>query len=117
MGLTYVNGNVTGPRGESAGVRFLVDSGATYSLLPHQTWTKLGIEPEEEMECTLVDGTVLKRRVGVCDVSLLGKRRSSPVILGELNDDEALLGAITLENFGLVLDPFSRKLSPLRVRL
>lgn len=34
MGLTYIEGTVTGPTGKHAIVRFLVDSGATYTLLP-----------------------------------------------------------------------------------
>ena len=40
----------------------------------------------------------------------------TPVILGEAGD-EALLGAVTLEIFGLVLHPFSRTLEPMRAML
>jgi hypothetical protein len=49
-------------------------------------------------------------------VSYQGYRAPSPVVLGEPNDD-ALLGAITLENMGLVLNPFERTLRPARMRL
>jgi hypothetical protein len=38
------------------------------------------------------------------------------VILGEAGD-EALLGAVTLEIFGLVLHPFKRTLEPMRMML
>lgn len=38
MGVTYVEGTVRGPDGKQAGVRFLVDSGATYTLLPYAVW-------------------------------------------------------------------------------
>jgi len=38
------------------------------------------------------------------------------VILGE-GDDEALLGAVTLESLGLVLHPFERSLRPMRMML
>lgn len=34
MGITYIEGVVTGPTGKQARVRFLMDSGATYTLLP-----------------------------------------------------------------------------------
>lgn len=34
MGLTCIEGEVFGPAGRAAQVRFLVDSGATYTLLP-----------------------------------------------------------------------------------
>ena len=117
MGMTYINGHITGPDGTCETLRFLVDSGATYSLMPHEVWTKLGIISTDEFECSLVDGTVVRRRVGECEIDVAGKRRHSPVILGEPEDNEALLGALTLENLGLVLNPFSRTLRPMRVRL
>lgn len=34
MGITYLEGVVTGPTGKQATVRLLVDTGATYTLLP-----------------------------------------------------------------------------------
>ena len=47
MGLTFVPGKVTGPTGASRTVGFHVDSGATYSLLPHDIWQELGLEATE----------------------------------------------------------------------
>ncbi len=38
MGITYISGTVRGPAGIEAEVNLLIDSGATYSLLPHRTW-------------------------------------------------------------------------------
>ena len=40
----------------------------------------------------------------------------TPVILGEPGD-EGLLGVVTLEILGLVLNPFNRTLQPLRAML
>ena len=40
----------------------------------------------------------------------------APVIFGELGD-EPLLGATTLEALGLVLNPFTRTLHPMRMLL
>ncbi len=40
----------------------------------------------------------------------------TPAILGEPGD-EALLGAVTLEILGLVLNPFNRTLQPMRMLL
>jgi len=45
-----------------------------------------------------------------------GVRAPSPVILGEPGD-AALLGTVTLESLGLVLNPFDRTLHPMRARL
>ncbi len=65
---------------------------------------------------TLVDGTTIQRHVSECRFAYKGTDAFSPVILGEPND-EALLGAVTLENLGLVLNPFERTLQPMRLRL
>ena len=116
MGLTYVDGVVYGPTGGEASVRFLVDSGATYSLLPTPVWEDIGLEPLREMTFTLADGTAVQRRIGECSLSLPHGAFHTPVILGEAGD-EALLGAVTLEIFGLVLHPFSRTLEPMRAML
>lgn len=45
MGITYITGTVRGPKGEKE-VRFLIDSGATYSLLPGRISQEIGLEPE-----------------------------------------------------------------------
>ncbi len=44
MGITHITGTVTGPSGKERTVRFLVDSGATYTLLPQalvEGWKKI----------------------------------------------------------------------------
>ena len=38
MGVTYVEGQVKGPSNKQETVKFLVDSGATYSSLPKAVW-------------------------------------------------------------------------------
>ena len=53
---------------------------------------------------------------GECSLSLPHGAFHTPVILGEAGD-EALLGAVTLEIFGLILHPFSRTLEPMRAML
>jgi len=40
-------------------------------------------------------------------------KRHTLVVLGE-SEDENLLGTVTLEIFGLILDPFKRELRPIR---
>ena len=45
-----------------------------------------------------------------------GNEGHTPVVLGE-KGDEALLGVVTLENLGLVLNPFDRTLRPMRMML
>ena len=116
MGLTYVDGVVRGPSGREVSVRLLVDSGAMYSLVPTPVWEDIGLKPVREMTFTLADGTAVERRIGECRLSLPHGAFHTPVILGEAGD-EALLGAVTLEIFGLILHPFSRTLEPMRAML
>lgn len=46
MGRTFVEGRVLGPNGASETVRFLVDDGATYTVLPEEVWTRLAPDPD-----------------------------------------------------------------------
>ncbi len=115
MGLTYIEGVVTGPSGSRA-VRFLVDSGAKYSLLPLSEWQAIGLTPRRRVTFVLADGTEIERDVSECHIALPQGEGHSPVILGEPGD-EALIGVVTLENLGLVLHPFSRTLQPARMLL
>ena len=116
MGLIHIEGTVTGPNGKQATVKFLVDSGATYTLLPQKVWRAIGLKPMDSVKCVLADGTEVKRKVSECQIALPQGRRYSPVMLGE-KGDEALLGVVTLEILGLILNPFSRTLQPMRMML
>jgi predicted aspartyl protease len=118
MGLTYVEGTVrvSGSRRRSRRVRFLIDSGALYSVLRREDWKALGLKAERELDFVLADGTSLTRGVSECSFELEGRRATSPVVLGE-TEDEALLGAVTLETLGLMLNPLSRTLQPMRMLL
>lgn len=116
MGLVSVEATVTGQGKRSARVEFLVDSGARYSLLPMKIWKTLALKPKRRLRFTLADGTVIERNVSECRFRLSGIDGHSPVILGEAKD-EALLGVVTLESLGLVLNPFERTLQPARMML
>jgi predicted aspartyl protease len=115
MGITYIEGTVNGPAG-SRTLEFLVDSGATYTLLPYEVWTALGLVPKRTLAFSLGDGSRVERRVSECHIQLSVGDGHTPVVLGE-PEDSALLGTVTLENLGLVLNPFSRTLHPMRLLL
>lgn len=115
MGISYIDGEAEGPKGRAT-VRFLIDSGATYSLLPLHVWTRIGLEPKRTVDFLLADGTSVRRNVSECLVILPQGEGHTPVILGE-ESDEALLGVVTLEILGLVFNPFSRTLQPMRMLL
>lgn len=116
MGVTYIEGQVKGPNGKSATVRFLVDNGASYSLLAQKDWQALGLQPKRSARFTLADGTQIERTISECQIILPQGEGHTPVILGEPGD-EPLLGVVTLEILGLVLNPFNRTLQPMRMLL
>lgn len=116
MGVVYVEGQVQGSSGKQENVKFLVDSGATYSLLPKAVWESIGLKPKRKLSFTLADGTTVERAVSETFVIFPQGEAHIPVILGE-EGDEALLGVVTLEILGLVLNPFNRTLRPMRMLL
>ena len=116
MGITHVKGTVTGKRGKKQTLKFLVDSGASYTLLPEKVWRELGLKPKRTMDFVLADGTEIVRSISECQIELPQGDGHTPVVLGE-GADEPLLGVITLEILGLVLNPFNRTLQPMRMML
>jgi hypothetical protein len=68
------------------------------------------------MTFALADGTLIDRDVSECHITLPQGEGHTPVILGEAGD-EALLGVVTLEILGFVLNPFNRTLQPARLLL
>lgn len=118
MGLTKVILEITNLEDKTKTVKgeFLVDSGAFYTILPKRMVDKLGLKPELTKEFGLTDGTTIKRRLSSAYVTFDNNRIASPVILGKAGDSP-LIGALTLESFGLILDPFKRELHPARLML
>jgi aspartyl protease family protein len=116
MALTFIEGVVRNGKKKQATLEFLVDSGAVYTLLPEKAWKALGLKPKRKMTFTLADGTKIERGISECHITLPQGEGHTPVILGEPGD-EPLLGAVTLEILGLVLNPFKRSLEPMRAML
>ena len=96
--------------------KFLVDSGASYTVVPAKILEKIGIKPHGEEEFSLADGKIIKRKVGSAFYEFQGKMGAAPVLFGEKNDD-LLLGAFTLEAIGLTLDPLKRTLYKSTLRM
>lgn len=102
--------------GRARDVRFLVDSGAIYSLLPEATWRVQRLRPERKVEFTLADGTPIERGDSECRLEIREHAATSPVVFGE-GHDGALLGAVTLETLGLMLNPLTREILPMQMAL
>ena len=111
MGMTQVNLKVKNPSNPAKVFEgeFLVDSGATYTVVPETTLRKLGIKPQREETFSLADGRLIKRQVGSALYEFEGTEAAAPILFGKKGDN-LLLGAFTLEALGLTLDPLNRKL-------
>ena len=114
MGLTYVKALVINPGNPKKKLRlqFLVDSGAVYSVVPESHLRKLGITPRGSKTFTLADGTEVSRKYGHAVFALKDAEGASTVIFGE-EGDSCLLGMVSLEALGYILDPIRRELRPL----
>ena len=113
MALTFLKVRVRNPADpdREQECKFLVDSGAVYSVVPEQVLEALGIERTSSEEFILANGEVINRSVGNAYFEYQGKVRAAPVIFGD--QDVFLLGATTIEALGMMLDPIRRVLKPL----
>lgn len=82
-----------GPKGQKE-VRFLIDSGVTYTLLPEAVWKEIELTPKWEHTFVLADDRTITRKVSECHIIFPQGEGNTPVILGEA-DDKALLGVAT----------------------
>lgn len=92
-------------------VQAVVDTGATYSLFPRSLLEQLGVTPQEQAEFILANGRRIMRDLAIVTVRLEGRVRPGVCVVGE-DVAEPLLGAVTLESFGLAADPVNRRLVP-----
>lgn len=84
----------------------LVDTGATYTVLPRALLERLGVVPHARGRFELADGSEVELDLGRTWVRLNGHEEFTLVVFGE----DALLGAVTLEELRLAPDPAGRRL-------
>ena len=101
-----------GPDGPFEALEALVDSGATYTLVPRTVFTRLGVAPTERRTFVIADGSRIEREIADAAIRIDGRTHTSVVVFGD-DAAEPLLGAVTLEEFGLGIDPVRRQLVPM----
>jgi len=91
----------------------LVDTGATYSLIPPTLAKRLGVSPlPQKQTIILADGSRIEAEVGLVMVRIGDRSAASTVVIADC--DEPLLGVEALEALGLAVDPTSGSLRPTR---
>lgn len=88
-----------------------VDTGATYTVLPTVLLEELGIEPARKGIFEMGDGRRVEMDIGELRVRINGGSVVTPVIFGS-DDSAPLLGAVTLEELQLAVDPVAGRLVP-----
>ena len=97
-------------------VQALVDTGAAYTVLPESLVAELGIEPEETRRFELADDRVVEYPIGQARLGLDGRELIAVVVFVP-EDAAPLIGATTLELFGLAVNPVSQELVPVNALL
>ena len=89
-------------------VEALVDTGATYSMIPSTVLDELGIEPIETRMSRIADGSSVELQTSWARFSAEGQNAVARVSFGP--EGIFLLGATTLEDLGLAVDPVDQRL-------
>ena len=92
-------------------VEVLVDTGATYTMLPAPLLRSLGVLPMSARNFVIANGQRIRREVGQAAIQIGGEILFNVVVFAE-EDSQPLLGAFTLEAFSLAADPVNQRLIP-----
>jgi clan AA aspartic protease len=114
MGLTKVTTKLSSlqtPAGNYECV-FLVDTGATDSMVPAPELDRIGVRREGRMAYELADGSVREYPFGLVRIEFMGEVTAGRVIFGDA-DCEPLLGVTALESVGIMVDPATKTLKRL----
>ncbi len=114
MGLTRVTAALKGlaPPTGTYEAEFLVDTGATDSLVPAAKLREIGVQPVGTMVYELADGTTHEYPFGLVQIVFMGEITAGRVIFGP-DDAEPLLGVTALESVGITVDPATQTLKRL----
>ena len=121
MGAIHVDVTVRNPADRSRSWQgpFLVDTGATDSVVPRDRLEAIGLVPEAHRIYELADGRQVRMDVAVARIEFLDDIIGGTVVFGEPGT-EPLLGVTALESMGVEVDPANqelRKLSAVRLKM
>ena len=112
MGIFYVDLEIGDPSGRSfETVEALVDTGASYTVMPPSLLGRLGVVPHSRKRFVLADGTRIERDAGEARIRMSDEVHTSTIVFGD-EGATPLLGALTLEIFSMGVDPVKKRLIP-----
>ena len=89
----------------------VVDTGASFTVIPAHILDELGITRAEQERFILADGSLHNLAIGNAEIELQGYVASVGVVFGS-DPHKTLIGFTTLETFRLAVDPVHRRLLP-----
>ncbi|ADM27623.1 conserved hypothetical protein [Ignisphaera aggregans DSM 17230] len=96
-------------------VELLADTGAIYTVLPSSLLKSLGVKPIGRRRFRLTDNRIVERDIGVIGIQIGDRWSYTPVVFGD--EGVYILGAVTLEELGLEVDPVKGVLKPAELLL
>ena len=114
MGATHVTVTIRNPAepSKSWDGLFLVDTGATDSLVPRSCIETIGVEPEGQRVHETADGREVRMDFAIARIEFMGDVTAGRVIVGD-DGVEPLLGITALESAGIEVDPVNQRLKRL----
>lgn len=89
-----------------------VDTGAFLSAIPASVLHKLGVSPRRKQTVRFADGSTRHMDLGLVWMQIDDRETVTQVLFNE-EGTQPLLGALTLEELFLVVDPVEQKLAPM----
>ena len=111
MGATHVTVTVRNPADPDRfweGL-FLVDTGATDSLVPGPHLEAIGLKPKGRRVYGLADGNEIAMDITVGEIEFMGETVGGTILFGAAAA-EPVLGMTALESAGVEVDPLDRRL-------
>lgn len=111
-GLFHVPARLTGPTGRSEEVELLVDTGATFLVVPRTLADRLGLRPTRTCPIQTTGGREETWPLAEVRLALDGDDVTTTCLIAP--DGPALLGAVALESLLLAVDPIVKRLVPVK---
>ena len=108
--VAALNGAASVDNGNSETVMATVDTGAFYSVLPDSLLRALGAEPVENLIFELTSGEFVEYPTGFVALETQGRFSVGRVVFGP--EGRFLLGAMSLQDMRLNVDPSAEQLTP-----
>lgn len=114
MGATHVTVTIRNPAAPERSWQslFLVDTGATDSLVPRDELESIGLNAKGRRSYELADGSELQLDITTADIEFMGEIVGGTIIMGEPGI-EPILGVTALESVGIDVDPRNQTLKRL----